>query len=118
MLDPTALALFDAPFTPIDEFIRFWASAEPQRAAITDGVTSLTWGEFDDEIDRIAAGLQAQGVGRGSAVPASSSAMARSTNSCFAPLSASIAAMDSGLAEAVSKAAAAPVRSVANRTSA
>lgn len=68
MLDPSALALFEAPFTPIGEFIRFWAAAQPGRQAIGDGTSSLTWGEFDDQIDRLAAGLQAQGVARGSTV--------------------------------------------------
>lgn len=68
MLQPEVQALFDAPFTPIDAFIRFWAAAAPEREALSDGTNSLTWGEFDREIDRVATGLQGQGVGRGSVV--------------------------------------------------
>ncbi|MDB5724136.1 MAG: acyl--CoA ligase [Novosphingobium sp.] len=66
MADPQAL--FDAPFTPIDTFIRFWAAEQPGRPALTDGTRALTWGELDREIDRIAAGLQARGIGRGAVV--------------------------------------------------
>ena len=50
------------PFEAIPDLIRAHAHARPQHLAIRQGERSLTWGAFDQQVDRVAASLQRDGV--------------------------------------------------------
>jgi acyl-CoA synthetase (AMP-forming)/AMP-acid ligase II len=60
--------LYQSDFTPMGELIRGRASEQGDRPALLDGAGSLTWRELDALVDRIAARLQADGIGRGDTV--------------------------------------------------
>ena len=44
----------------LSELVRLAAEASPDKAALVEGSSSLTWGELDGEVDRCAAGLRAR----------------------------------------------------------
>lgn len=50
------------PFRTIPDVMREHAQARPQQVALRQGGRSLSWGELDALMDRVAATLQAQGV--------------------------------------------------------
>ena len=55
-------------FVSFAELLRRNAAKHPERIAISDSRSALTWGAFDDGIDRIAARLQERGVGKGDTI--------------------------------------------------
>jgi acyl-CoA synthetase (AMP-forming)/AMP-acid ligase II len=60
--------LLDSKFASLDQMVRGWGAERGAAPALSDGNSSLTWGELDALVDRIAARLQADGIGRGDAV--------------------------------------------------
>ena len=48
--------------------LREWAAQQPARLAVADSRHRLTYAELDAWVDRVAAGLVAQGVGAGDVV--------------------------------------------------
>jgi len=52
----------------VSDVLRATACATPQRSAVVDEAGSLTYREFDETVDRLAAGLQRLGVGAGDRV--------------------------------------------------
>ncbi|MFA6229264.1 MAG: class I adenylate-forming enzyme family protein [Rhodanobacter sp.] len=60
--------LDDQGFIDIDELLRAIAQSSPDSLALMDGQQSITWGELDERINRIARGLIARGVGPGDTV--------------------------------------------------
>lgn len=60
--------LLEQGFVSFGDLLKRNATLHPDRVALTDPGGSLTWREFDDRIDRVAARLQADGVGKGDAV--------------------------------------------------
>lgn len=50
------------PIGSVAELIALQARSAPERVAVIDDVASITWADFDARIDRIAAGLQRDGV--------------------------------------------------------
>ena len=55
-------APLDADFGLISDLVRRTALEAPGRVALIDGVRRLTYREFDQAIDRVAAALQRDGV--------------------------------------------------------
>ena len=64
--DPAAL--LDAPFGSFAGLIAAWGAHRGPAPALDDGTTVLSWAEAADQIERIAARLQADGLERGQAV--------------------------------------------------
>jgi acyl-CoA synthetase (AMP-forming)/AMP-acid ligase II len=60
-------ALLAAGFTTLPDLVRAHAAERPDDIATADPDGRMTWGAFDALVDRIAARLQREGVGRGSA---------------------------------------------------
>jgi long-chain acyl-CoA synthetase len=52
----------NAEFGLISDLVRQTAHEAPQRVALTDGERSLSYREFDETVDRVAASLQRDGV--------------------------------------------------------
>jgi acyl-CoA synthetase (AMP-forming)/AMP-acid ligase II len=60
--------LLQSDFAPLSELIRARAAEQGGRQVLADAEASLTWRKLDALIDRVAARLQADGVGRGDTV--------------------------------------------------
>ncbi len=58
----------DSPFATIAERVRGHASQRPEAIALRDPQASLTWGELDTLMDRVAAALQRDGAVKGAAI--------------------------------------------------
>jgi len=56
------------PFGSFPQVLSDWAALQPDEIALRDQVGELTWGELDDQVERIAARLQADGLDRGQSV--------------------------------------------------
>jgi len=56
------------PFRPFADLLRDHARRQPDDPALTDADGTIDWATLDQRIDRIAARLQAEGVGKGDAV--------------------------------------------------
>jgi acyl-CoA synthetase (AMP-forming)/AMP-acid ligase II len=56
------------PFGSFTDLIAFWGKDRPDRVAIDDGETALTWAAVSALVDRIAAQLQKDGLQKGQAV--------------------------------------------------
>ncbi len=67
-LSRSSAELLAQPFTDHSELFRALAAEQPDKLAIADEERSVCWGELDGLVERIAARLQAEGVGRGDAV--------------------------------------------------
>ena len=52
----------------VDTWVGYWGRLRPGRAAIAAGGRVLTWGSLDNRSRRLAAGLAAEGAGRGSRI--------------------------------------------------
>jgi cyclohexanecarboxylate-CoA ligase len=52
----------------LDAYLDRWATERPDRTAIVDGVSRLTWGELARRVERVAYGFQASGLGPGSVI--------------------------------------------------
>lgn len=50
------------PFQAIPDLVRSHALDHPAQAALRQGARSLAWGEFDRQVDRVAAALQRDGI--------------------------------------------------------
>lgn len=68
VLSRSSAELLGADFGDYAELIRAHAAEQPEAIAIVDDERRMTWAAFNDLIDRIAARLQADGVGRDGAV--------------------------------------------------
>jgi acyl-CoA synthetase (AMP-forming)/AMP-acid ligase II len=64
---PHSAALLAADFATLPDLVRAHAAERPGDIAVADPDSRITWGAFDALVDRIAARLQQDGVGRGSA---------------------------------------------------
>jgi acyl-CoA synthetase (AMP-forming)/AMP-acid ligase II len=58
----------EKPFGSFPDLIAFWGQNRPDRVALDDGSTSLTWAQVSALVDRIAAKLQHSGLKKGQAV--------------------------------------------------
>ncbi len=56
------------PFGSFPDLIAFWGRERPNRLALDDGITSLSWAQVSVLVDRIAAQLQRDGLQKGQAV--------------------------------------------------
>lgn len=61
-------AKLDADFTTIAELIHLHAQEAPQRRALVQGGATLSYGELDELMDRVAAALQRDGVQAGEVI--------------------------------------------------
>lgn len=61
-------AFLEQGFVAFGDLLKRNATLDPDRIAISDAAASLSWLAFDDRINRVAARLQADGVGKGDAV--------------------------------------------------
>ena len=61
-------ARLDAPFGDYADIVRHWADVQPGAPALTDDTATISWAELGDQIDRIAAALQRDGLEPGQAV--------------------------------------------------
>jgi len=52
----------------VDQYLDRWATRHPETLAMTDGAGRFTWGELARSVERVAHGLRALGLGRGSPV--------------------------------------------------
>ncbi len=52
----------------LDTYLDRWARERPDKTAIVDGAGRLTWAELAREVERVAYGLQAEGLGPGSVI--------------------------------------------------
>jgi cyclohexanecarboxylate-CoA ligase len=52
----------------LDQYLDRWATKRPGKTAAVDGASRLTWAELAHTVERVAHGLQAAGVGRGSVI--------------------------------------------------
>jgi acyl-CoA synthetase (AMP-forming)/AMP-acid ligase II len=64
----TAAEMLDREFGTLPDLIRANAAAHPDKTAIADDDTSVTYAELDRLMDRVAAGLQQHGTAPGQAV--------------------------------------------------
>ena len=64
---PTAAELFQ-PFGSYHAILARWAAVQPDAIALRDEAGALSWGDFHDRIERIAARLLAEGLERGQSV--------------------------------------------------
>jgi acyl-CoA synthetase (AMP-forming)/AMP-acid ligase II len=60
-----AATLLDAEFTTLPDLIRAHAAERPEARAVADPHGGISWSELDARVDRIAARLQADGIGPG-----------------------------------------------------
>lgn len=60
--------LLSLPFADHSALFSAWAAEQPDKVALVDEDRWLTWTELDALVERIAAQLQAEGVGKGAAV--------------------------------------------------
>ncbi|HEV2567151.1 class I adenylate-forming enzyme family protein [Sphingomonas sp.] len=67
-LSRSSAELIAQPFTDHSELFRALAAEQPDKLAIADEERSISWGELDALVERIAARLQAEGVGKSNAV--------------------------------------------------
>jgi acyl-CoA synthetase (AMP-forming)/AMP-acid ligase II len=67
-LSRSSAELLAADFSDHSELFRAHAAEQPDKIAIVDEEGRISWGALDVLVDRIAARLQAEGVGRGGAV--------------------------------------------------
>ncbi|GAO40018.1 putative fatty acid--CoA ligase [Sphingomonas changbaiensis NBRC 104936] len=67
-LSRSSAELLAAEFADHSDLFRAHAAEQPDKVAIADEEGRISWGELDALVDRIAARLQAEGVGRGGAV--------------------------------------------------
>jgi long-chain acyl-CoA synthetase len=56
------------PFQAIPDLLRAHARARPEHPALRQGQHTLSWGELDARMDRVAAALQREGLGPGDAI--------------------------------------------------
>ncbi len=63
----SAASLLDADFGALPDLVRAHAAERPGAMAVADPDSRISWGAFDALVDRIAARLQADGVGPGEA---------------------------------------------------
>lgn len=56
------------PFGDYATILDLWASRQPDAPALSDDTATMTWAEMDAAVDRIAAGLQRDGLQAGQAV--------------------------------------------------
>ena len=75
-MEPVATP-FDAEFGLVADLIREHARRDPGHAALVDAHQTLSYGEFDALMDRIAAGLQRDGVRPGEAIAICAAASVR-----------------------------------------
>ena len=61
-------AKLDADFTTIAELVHLHAQEAPQRRALVQGGATLSYGELDELMDRVAAALQRDGVQAGEVI--------------------------------------------------
>jgi len=67
-LSRSSAELLAQGFTDHSDLFRAHAAEQPDKIAIADEDRAISWGELDALVDRIAARLQAEGVGKGGAV--------------------------------------------------
>ena len=67
-LSRSSAELLAAEFSDHSELFRAHAAEQPDKIAVADEEGRISWGALDALVDRIAARLQAEGVGRGDAV--------------------------------------------------
>jgi acyl-CoA synthetase (AMP-forming)/AMP-acid ligase II len=67
-LSRSSAELLAQPFTDHSELFRALAAEQPDKMAIADEERSASWAELDALVERIAARLQGEGIGRGDAV--------------------------------------------------
>ncbi len=58
----------EKPFGSYPDLIAAWGHQRPDRIALDDGSESLNWGQVADQVDRIAAQMQRDGLKKGQAV--------------------------------------------------
>ena len=58
----------DTPFTVITALLREHARTQPEKAALSDGSRSVSYGELNDQMDRVAAALQRDGLMPGDSI--------------------------------------------------
>ncbi len=61
-IDDEVAAYAAGPVGRVDHFVALHARARPGQSAVIDAAATITWGEFDARVDRIAASLQRDGV--------------------------------------------------------
>ncbi len=61
-MSPPAAAPALPPFRTIPDLVRENAAARPDQPAVRQGARSLSWGDFDAAVDRVAATLQRDGL--------------------------------------------------------
>jgi long-chain acyl-CoA synthetase len=81
------------PFRPIPDLIGELAASQPSRPALRQGNARMTWGELGEQVDRVAARLQAQGL-----QPRQSVAICGANSLCYVVLF--LGALRAGLAVA------------------
>ena len=64
----TAVELLESDFVVITDLVRAHARERGDATALSDPNRTLSWRELDDLIERVAARLQSEGVGRGGTV--------------------------------------------------
>jgi acyl-CoA synthetase (AMP-forming)/AMP-acid ligase II len=67
-LSRSSAELLTQSFTDHSELFRAHAAEQPDKIAIADEERAISWGELDALVERIAAKLQAEGIGKGDAV--------------------------------------------------
>ena len=65
MTAETSAAHADHPMLGITDLVRRWRAERPERQALVDGATVLTWAELDAATTRAAVALLAAGLGAG-----------------------------------------------------
>ncbi|HSV45289.1 MAG TPA: AMP-binding protein, partial [Ramlibacter sp.] len=55
-------------FQAIPDLVRSHAAVRPLRPALVQGERSVTWGQLDAMVDRVAASLQRDGIGPGQSI--------------------------------------------------
>jgi len=65
---PTLAQMIAADFGTVPDILRLNAAAHPDKVALIQDDRSMTWGELDVMMDRVAAGLQRDGVQKGQAL--------------------------------------------------
>lgn len=68
VLSRSSAELLRQSFADHSELLRAQAAEQPDKIAIVDEETRISWGALDDLVERIAARLQADGVGRGETI--------------------------------------------------
>ena len=65
---PTLAQMIAADFGTVPDILRLNAAVHPDKAALIQDDRSMSWGELDAMMDRVAAGLQRDGVQKGQAL--------------------------------------------------